>query len=333
MKIGRCDIKVVLLQLLCKMAAGEEDCLHSLLECADLSNKEKIFIDKGITKIEHFLGADYQFLIDSVQLKPVQAKPLIRTLNEKHGIKIDIQPQSQTEQSSSLKSKFKQAIITSDASAVKRMKIDLPTDVESPVLGLKGWGKYLYPHPKTPRMLFYNELIPVLYDASYGVVPNFEEYLHDQISFRWECKVANEKSEKQILFLEGTGSGANRFFGFKGTPKAHDKKTLEKLVSDVIDYQDDVEKQKPYLSNRRKAYIGDGPSGVKHGFDDDFSFINLTITKSDELLTKFSSILSKLNDTMALFKRTKTPQQKSCQQSKKDQQKKMQERLRNREMK
>ena len=233
------------------------------------------------------------------------AKRLIRTLNEKHGIKIDIQPQSQTEQSSSLKSKFKQTVVTSDASAAKRMKIDLPTDVESPILELKGLEKYLYPHPKTPRMLFYNELIPVLYDASYGVVPNFEEYLRDQISFRWECKVANEKSEKQILFLEGTGSGANRFFGFKGTPKAHDKKTLEKLISNVIDYQDDVEKQKTYLSNRRKALIGDGPSGVKQGFEDDLSFINLTITKSDELLTKFSSILSKLNDTMALFKRTK----------------------------
>ena len=73
----------------------------------------------------------------------------------------------------------------------------------------------------------------------------------------------------------------------------------------MIDYQDDVEKQKTYLSNRRKALIGDGPSGVKQGFEDDFLFINLTITKSDELLTKFSSILSKLNDTMALFKRTK----------------------------
>ena len=175
-----------------------------------------------------------------------------------------------------------------------------------------------------------------MYDASYGVVPNFEEYLRDQISFRWKCKVANEKSEKQILFLEGTRSGANRFFGFEGTPKAHDKKTLEKLISNVIDHQDDVEKQKTYLSNRRKALIGDGPSGVKQSFEDDFSFINLTITKSDdELLTKFSSILSKLNDTMALLKgpRSKTPQQKNCQQSKKDQQKKMQERLRNREMK
>ena len=92
MKIGRRDIEVVLLQLLCKMAAGEEDCLHSLLECADLSDKEKNFIDEGITKTEHFLDADYQFLIDSVQLKPIQAKRLIRTLNEKHGIKIDIQP-------------------------------------------------------------------------------------------------------------------------------------------------------------------------------------------------------------------------------------------------
>ena len=201
MKIGQRDIEVVLLQLLCKMTAAEEDCLHSLLECADLSDKEKIFINEGITKIEHFLDADYQFLIDTVQLKPIQAKCLIHTLNEKHGIKIDIQPQSQTEQSSSLKSKFQQTVITSDASAAKRMKIDLPTDVESPILELKGREKYLYPHPKTKRMLFYNELIPVLYDASYGIVPNFEEYLRDQISFRWECKVANEKSEKQILFL------------------------------------------------------------------------------------------------------------------------------------
>ena len=227
------------------------------------------------------------FLLILVQLKPIQAKRLTEK-HEKHGIKIDIQPQSQTEQSSSLKSKFKKTVITSDASAAKRMKIDLPTDVESPILELKGWEKYLYPHPKTPRMLFYNELIPVLYDASYGVVPNFEEYLRDQISFRWECKVANEKSESRSCFWKELEVVQTASLDLKA-PLKHMiiRHTLEKLISNVIDYQDDVEKQKTYLSNRRKVLIRDGPSGVKQGFEDDFSFINLTITKSDELLTKF----------------------------------------------
>ena len=45
--------------------------------------------------------------------------------------------------------------------------------------------------------------------------------------------------------------------------------------------------------------------GIKDGFQDGFSFFNLSVEKCEELLAEFTSLLSKLNDTMIAFKRSK----------------------------
>ena len=281
----------------------EED-LYFLLKDADLVEKENTFVNEGIQKVEHFLDADYQFLIETICLKPIEAKRLIRKLGDKHGIKIDLQPLPSTlRQSSSSVSRLKQSVITTDANEQKRMKLEVPK--ENPIEELEGWKKYLYPFPKTPRMVFYNEIVPVIYKASFGVVPNFENYMREQMHFRLNCKTVFEKFEQQILFFKGSGSGIDRFIDFKGTPKSHDKKTLEKLISCVSDNESAVVKRKEYLLERRKKLAGNGFLGIKDGFQDEFSFLNLSIEKCEELLAEFTSLLSKLNDTVIALKRSK----------------------------
>ena len=95
-------------------------------------------------------------------------------------------------------------------------------------------------------MIFYNEIVPVIYKASFGVVPNFAYYMREQMHFRWDCKIVFENFEQQILFFKGSGSGFDCFTDFKGTPNSHDKKTLEKLISNVSDNENAMVKRKEY---------------------------------------------------------------------------------------
>ena len=79
-------------------------------------------------------------------------------------------------------------------------------------------------------------------------------------------------------------SGVDRFTDFKGTPKTHDKKTLEKLISIVSDNESAVVKRKEYLLERRKKLAGNGPLDIKDCFQDEFSFLSLSIEKCEKLL-------------------------------------------------
>ena len=52
--------------------------------------EEHYFVEEGVGKLEHFINVDFDFLTATIGLKKIQAKRLVRILQELHGIKIEI---------------------------------------------------------------------------------------------------------------------------------------------------------------------------------------------------------------------------------------------------
>ena len=58
-------------------------------------------------KLEHFIDVDFDFLTATIGLKKIQAKRLVRILQELHGIKIEINIiQIQTQQQRKMKKNY-----------------------------------------------------------------------------------------------------------------------------------------------------------------------------------------------------------------------------------
>ena len=113
------------------------------------------------------------------------------------------------------------------------------------------WEKFLYPHQKTPRMKFYNEIIPIIANACFGVMPSFNSYVREQLHFSWESKVALDDSNKKMKYFGGPGSGIQRFLPFKGAPRSIDVKTLEKLIAMVTEIENSTNERTKSFNHRR----------------------------------------------------------------------------------
>ena len=137
--------------------------------------------------------------------KNIQAKRLVRILEELHGIKIEININTDADSSKEKWEKLLRGYVLSEEKRdAKRLKLSVPSKSTSEADGTsltQEWEKFLYPHQVTPRMKFYNEIIPVIANACFGVMPSFNSYVREQLHFRWESKVALEDSNKKMKYF------------------------------------------------------------------------------------------------------------------------------------
>ena len=49
------------------------------------------------------------------------------------------------------------------------------------------WEKYLYPFPKTERMVYYNKVVKDICETCHRLKP--QTYIREQQSFRWDTKL------------------------------------------------------------------------------------------------------------------------------------------------
>ena len=80
----------MLAHLKSKMASNDSSDFDELLRKADIFDKKDYFVEEGVGKLEHFIDVDFAFLTVTIGLKKIQAKRLVRILEELHGIKIEI---------------------------------------------------------------------------------------------------------------------------------------------------------------------------------------------------------------------------------------------------
>ena len=147
-------------------------------------------------------------------------------------------------------------------------------------------------------MKFYNEIIPVIANACFGVMPSFDSYLREQLHFRWESKVALDDSDKKMKYFRGPGSGIQKFLPFKGAPRSMDVKTLEKLIGMVTEVENSTnERIKSFNHRRNLILIDSGPAGIRKHFKEEYSYLGSMISKFSEIKKDFSCLISQFDDT------------------------------------
>ena len=298
-----------------KMASNDSSDFDELLRKADIFDKKHYFVEEGVGKLEHFIDADFDFLTATIGLKKIQAKRLVRILQELHGIKTEININTDTDTAAKKDGKklLRQAVFFHEKSEhlsdPKRLKLSVPSKSasEADETSLtQEWEKFLYLHPKTLGMRFYNEIIPVIANACFGVMPSFDSYLREQLHFRWESKVALDNSDKKMKYFRGPGSGIQRFLPFKGAPRSMDVKTLEKLIGMVTEVENSTnERIKSFNHRRNLILIDSGPTGIRKHFEEEYSYLGSMINKFSEIKKDFSCLISQLNDTLIQFRRAR----------------------------
>ena len=58
------------------------------------------------------------------------------------------------------------------------------------------WEKYLYPFPKTERMVYYNKVVKDICETCHRLKP--QTYIREQQSFRWNTKVKLHELNKAV---------------------------------------------------------------------------------------------------------------------------------------
>ena len=84
------------------------------------------------------------------------------------------------------------------------------------------WEKYLYPFPKTERMVYYNKVVKDICETCHRLKP--QTYISEQQSFRWDTKVKLRELNKAVNFYHNDASGIPKY------KKITESKTCNKNV-------------------------------------------------------------------------------------------------------
>ena len=71
------------------------------------------------------------------------------------------------------------------------------------------WGKYLYPFPKTERMVYYNKVVKDICETCHRLKP--QTYIREQQSFRWDTKVKLRELNKAVNFYHNDANGIPKY--------------------------------------------------------------------------------------------------------------------------
>ena len=134
------------------------------------------------------------------------------------------------------------------------------------------WEKYLYPFPKTERMVYYNKVVKDICETCHRLKP--QTYISEQQSFRWDTKDKLRELNKAVNFYHNDASGIPKY------KKITESKTCSKNVctSLLTKVEKTITKVKPLmhylLTQRRKRLLDESASGVKRGSEEEVDNLN-----------------------------------------------------------
>ena len=115
------------------MASNDSSDFDELLRKPDIFDKKHYFVEEGVGKLEHFIDVDFDFLTATIGLKKIQGKRLVGILQELHGIKIEININTDTDTAAKKDGKklLRQAVFFHEKSEhlsdPKRLKLSVPS--------------------------------------------------------------------------------------------------------------------------------------------------------------------------------------------------------------
>lgn len=133
------------------------------------------------------------------------------------------------------------------------------------------WEKYLYPFPKTERMVYYNKVVEDICKTCHRLKP--QTYIREQQSFRWDTKVKLQKLNKALNFYHNDASGVPKYRKVTESKKC-DKKVCTSLLTKVEKTITEGEALDALLTQRRERLLDESASGIKKGSEEEVNNLN-----------------------------------------------------------
>eukprot|EP00794_Sanderia_malayensis_P001759 gene1759-1960_t len=177
-----------------------EESFDSWLSSTNLQEYAERFKQNGFDDIELLKQMDHEEIEAMILLIGMEKKGHILKLKKcLMGLKAPLkQPAPSAASASGDGGKVKQTKI----GFLKEGKLFLqPSSVDEK----PAWERYLYPSPKTDRLLFFNSVVAEIYNAAYSSKQTqFKNYLDGQWQFRWDV-MQDIRSLDEIIYLYDQG--------------------------------------------------------------------------------------------------------------------------------
>ena len=127
------------------------------------------------------------------------------------------------------------------------------------------WEKYLYPFPKTVKMVYYNKVVKDICETCHRLKP--QTYIREQQSFRWNTKVKLHELNKAVNFYQNDASEIPKY------KKITESKTCNNVCISLLTIK--VEKTvtegealNALLTQRRERLLDESASRIKKGSEE-----------------------------------------------------------------
>lgn len=169
----------------------------------------------------------------------------------------------------------------------------------------KPWEKYLYPHPKTERMVFYNRIIEDIHMSTSGHIKH-ESYLREQQSFRWNVHVRLERLSQKVEFYNNPASGIPAYSKIaKENIKKCNQNVCTSLLHKVEDSVSDAEKLDGELKLRRERLLeSKNILGIKKGCEEEYGYLTKKVEQLQEISKKLLTVVNDLKKLCLMLSRS-----------------------------
>ena len=128
------------------------------------------------------------------------------------------------------------------------------------------WEKYLYPFPKTERMVYYNKVVKDICETCHRLKP--QTYIREQQSFRWNTKVKLHEFNKAVNFYQNVASEIPKYKKITESKTCNKNVCTSLLTIKVEKTITEGEALDALLTQRRERLLDESASRVKKGSEE-----------------------------------------------------------------
>ena len=168
------------------------------------------------------------------------------------------------------------------------------------------WAQWLVPNAHSPRLRFYNDIVPTLYKSAHGKIPNFKEYLKTQQKFHWEIKEELQDLHKKIKSLQddswGVGYNVTRYKEFPKDPNSGDVGRAELTHKSLLSNSQRLKDAKMKLEKRRENLFTSEPICYDWA-KDEVQFIDEQLKAVEDMSNAITKLENGIQNTLSLLKK------------------------------
>ena len=259
----------------------------SWLSSTNLREYAERLKQNGYDDIDLLKQMDHEEIEDMILLIGMEKKGHILKLKKcLMGLKAPLkQPGPSAASSSQDRGKIKQTMI--GFSKEGQLFLQPSTIEEKPA-----WEKYLYPSPKTDRLLFFNSVTAEIYNAAYSSKQSqFKNYLDGQRQFRWDV-MQDIKSLDEIIHLYDQGVipkeniKLDRYVNVPEDPSIKDVNHANRALRHVTSTHAKIDKLLDNLKQRNLQLYDKEEMQLKRWASNESNIIQGFLTSLHDLQTK-----------------------------------------------